>query len=44
MTIYKALMVRAQDGEQLLNQSMVELLTLRLKSCSLFALFTKGAS
>ena len=29
MTIYKALMVRAQDGERLLKQSMVELLTRR---------------
>jgi hypothetical protein len=37
MTIYKALMVRAQDGEQLLKQSMVELLTLPA-DCSLVAL------
>jgi hypothetical protein len=37
MTIDKALLVRAQDGEQLLTQSMGELLTLPAE-CSLVAL------
>jgi hypothetical protein len=37
MPIDKALMVRAQDGEQLLKQSMFELLTLPA-ACSLVAL------
>jgi len=38
--MYKALMVRVQDGEQLLKQSMIELLTLPA-ACSLVALTTK---
>jgi hypothetical protein len=39
MTIDQALMVRAQDGEQLLTQSMVELFTLPA-DCTLVALTT----